>query len=103
MTEYAALAKTPHSLADGLMLVFQHPVNAVRAATVTNGNTENHLPSQLESAPTLRRWSMTVNADHSVAVVHLFHDEVGINGAGEAGPARAGVEFVGQMVAFTCH
>jgi hypothetical protein len=27
MTEYAALSKTPHALADGLMLVFQHPVN----------------------------------------------------------------------------
>jgi hypothetical protein len=25
MTEYAALSKTPHALADGLMLVFQHP------------------------------------------------------------------------------
>jgi len=25
--EYAALSKTPHALADGLMLVFQHPVN----------------------------------------------------------------------------
>jgi hypothetical protein len=24
---YAALSKTPHALADGLMLVFQHPVN----------------------------------------------------------------------------
>jgi hypothetical protein len=24
--EYAALSKTPHALADGLMLVFQHPV-----------------------------------------------------------------------------
>jgi hypothetical protein len=23
--EYAALSKTPHALADGLMLVFQHP------------------------------------------------------------------------------
>jgi hypothetical protein len=27
MTEYAALFKTPHALADGLMLVFQHPAN----------------------------------------------------------------------------
>jgi hypothetical protein len=26
MNEYAALSKTPHALADGLMLVFQHPV-----------------------------------------------------------------------------
>jgi hypothetical protein len=26
MTEYAALSKTPHALADGRMLVFQHPV-----------------------------------------------------------------------------
>jgi hypothetical protein len=25
MTEYAALSKTPHALADGLMLVFQPP------------------------------------------------------------------------------
>jgi hypothetical protein len=25
MDEYAALSKTPHALADGLMLVFQHP------------------------------------------------------------------------------
>jgi hypothetical protein len=24
--EYAALSKTPHALADGLMLIFQHPV-----------------------------------------------------------------------------
>jgi hypothetical protein len=29
MTEYAALSKTPHALADGLMLVFQHPVTPV--------------------------------------------------------------------------
>jgi hypothetical protein len=29
MTEYAALSKTPHALADGLMLVFQHPVKVV--------------------------------------------------------------------------
>jgi len=28
MSEYAALSKTPHALADGLMLVFQHPVKA---------------------------------------------------------------------------
>jgi Fe-S cluster assembly ATPase SufC len=27
MTEYAALSKTPQALADGLMLVFQHPVS----------------------------------------------------------------------------
>jgi hypothetical protein len=26
MTEYAALSKMPHALADGMMLVFQHPV-----------------------------------------------------------------------------
>jgi len=26
MTEYAALSKTPHALADGLMLFFKHPV-----------------------------------------------------------------------------
>jgi hypothetical protein len=26
MTEYAALSKSPPALADGLMLVFQHPV-----------------------------------------------------------------------------
>jgi hypothetical protein len=26
MTEYASLSKSPHALADGLMLVFQHPV-----------------------------------------------------------------------------
>jgi hypothetical protein len=25
--EYAALSKTPHALADGLMLVFEHPAN----------------------------------------------------------------------------
>jgi hypothetical protein len=30
---YAALSKTPHALADGLMLVFQHPVKP--AMTVT--------------------------------------------------------------------
>jgi len=28
MTEYAALSKTPHALADGLMLVFHHPVKS---------------------------------------------------------------------------
>jgi hypothetical protein len=28
MNEYAALSKTPHALADGLMLVFQHPPKA---------------------------------------------------------------------------
>jgi len=28
---YAALSKTPHALADGLMLVFQHPGSALRA------------------------------------------------------------------------
>jgi hypothetical protein len=28
MTKYAALSKTPHALADGLMLVFQHPAKA---------------------------------------------------------------------------
>jgi len=27
MGEYAALSKTLHALADGLMLVFQHPAN----------------------------------------------------------------------------
>jgi len=32
MTDYAALSKTPHALADGLMLVFEHPVKARRAA-----------------------------------------------------------------------
>jgi hypothetical protein len=26
MNEYAALSKTPHALADGLMLDFEHPV-----------------------------------------------------------------------------
>jgi hypothetical protein len=26
---YTALSKTPHALADGLMLVFQHPVKGV--------------------------------------------------------------------------
>jgi hypothetical protein len=31
MTEYAALSKTPHALADGLMLVFQHPVSQLNA------------------------------------------------------------------------
>jgi hypothetical protein len=25
MAEYAALSKTPHALADGMMLVFKHP------------------------------------------------------------------------------
>jgi hypothetical protein len=27
INEYAALSKTPHALSDGLMLVFQRPVN----------------------------------------------------------------------------
>jgi hypothetical protein len=31
--EYAALPKTPHALADGLMLVFQHPVKVQGAIT----------------------------------------------------------------------
>jgi hypothetical protein len=30
MTDHAALSKTPHALADGLMLVFQHPVKSSR-------------------------------------------------------------------------
>jgi hypothetical protein len=30
INEYAALSKTPHALADGLMLVFQHPDSALR-------------------------------------------------------------------------
>jgi hypothetical protein len=30
MTVYAALSKTPHALADGLMLVFQRPVEHAR-------------------------------------------------------------------------
>jgi hypothetical protein len=29
--EYAALSKTPHALADGLMLVFQHPARVQSA------------------------------------------------------------------------
>jgi hypothetical protein len=33
MAEYAALSKTPYALADGLMLVFQHPVNSGWLAT----------------------------------------------------------------------
>jgi hypothetical protein len=36
MTAYAALSKTPHALADGLMLVFQYPVKSwlqMQAAT----------------------------------------------------------------------
>jgi hypothetical protein len=36
MTAYAALSKTPHALADGLMLVFQHPVR--------NGRRERRFP-----------------------------------------------------------
>jgi hypothetical protein len=34
LAEYAALFKTPHALADGLMLVFQHPVSAGRSESV---------------------------------------------------------------------
>jgi hypothetical protein len=30
--EYAALSKTPHALADGLMLVFQHPAKVERTS-----------------------------------------------------------------------
>jgi hypothetical protein len=30
--EYAALSKTPHALADGLMLVFKHPADCRRLA-----------------------------------------------------------------------
>jgi hypothetical protein len=30
MAEYAALSKTPHALADGLMLVFQHLVKLLK-------------------------------------------------------------------------
>jgi hypothetical protein len=29
IAEYAALSKTPHALADGLMLVFQRPANLI--------------------------------------------------------------------------
>jgi hypothetical protein len=29
MTDYAALSKTPHALADGLMLVFKLPVEGL--------------------------------------------------------------------------
>jgi hypothetical protein len=34
--EYAALPKTPHALADGLMLVFRHPVK--RTIRISNGH-----------------------------------------------------------------
>jgi hypothetical protein len=33
--EYAALSKTPHALADGLMLVLQHPVKGFSEASQT--------------------------------------------------------------------
>jgi len=33
--EYAALSKTPRALADGLMLVFQHPANEKSPAGAT--------------------------------------------------------------------
>jgi hypothetical protein len=32
IAKYAALSKTPHALADGLMLVFQHPAEAERTS-----------------------------------------------------------------------
>jgi hypothetical protein len=32
-----ALSKTPHALADGLMLVFQHPVNENKCCHYTHG------------------------------------------------------------------
>jgi hypothetical protein len=37
MTEYAALSKTPHALADGLMLVFQHFVKWLAGPGRTSG------------------------------------------------------------------
>jgi len=39
MTVYAALSKTPHALADGLMLVFQHPVNPNVCCTILSART----------------------------------------------------------------
>jgi len=53
MTEHAALSKMPHALADGLMLVFQHPGDTlprtqhplpeteVDAGSARNGNPQN--------------------------------------------------------------
>jgi hypothetical protein len=35
--EYAALSKTPHALADGLMLVFKHPANHPTLTVAANG------------------------------------------------------------------
>jgi hypothetical protein len=57
MTEYAALSKTPHALTEGLMLVFQHPGDALPrtqhplpepeadASSARNGNPEFDGPS----------------------------------------------------------
>jgi hypothetical protein len=33
--DYAALSKTPHALADGLMLVFEHPVEGLTTSKKT--------------------------------------------------------------------
>jgi len=38
MTEYAALSKTPHALADGLKLVIQHPAKGLEERRVAFGN-----------------------------------------------------------------
>jgi hypothetical protein len=38
MTAYAALSKTLHALADGLMLVFQHPVKDCGFSFTRPGN-----------------------------------------------------------------
>jgi hypothetical protein len=39
MTDYAALSKTPHALADGLMLVLQHPANPNVCCTFLSART----------------------------------------------------------------
>jgi hypothetical protein len=58
MTEYAALSKTPHALADSLVLVFQHPVKVPMNSSlpqsfcnfslvlVTIGSTNNSIDSK---------------------------------------------------------
>ncbi len=51
MTEYAAVSKTPHALADGPMLVFQHPVRSDGGAS----GLREMLPGRVD-AP-LFRWA----------------------------------------------
>jgi hypothetical protein len=51
MTDYAALSKTPHALADGLMLVLQYPANPNVCCTFLSARTLSQTLCHRESAP----------------------------------------------------